>query len=89
MLKMHWYVITLSHIMCSLCVYSTHTHPDADVLKAAFDTIRFQHILRPSDRSFDLLSSLNEQERVLATSNTSNTSLEQIRKFRPVVFLTF
>jgi hypothetical protein len=64
MFNMHWYVTTLSHIMCSLCVYSTHTHPDADILKAAFDTTRFQHILRPSDRS------LNEQERVLATSNT-------------------
>jgi hypothetical protein len=63
--KTHWY------IMSSLCVCPTHTHPDADILKAVFDTTRFQHIWSPSYRSFDLLSSLNEQERILAAANTS------------------
>jgi len=68
--------------MASLCVCSTHTHPDADIREAAFDTTRFQHIWRTNYRSFDLLSSLNEQERFLATSNNS---FEPIRNSCPVV----
>lgn len=52
-------------IMTSLCECSTqtHTHPDADVLQAAFDSTRFQHIWRPIHRSCDLfLLSTNERE---------------------------
>lgn len=42
------------NIKTSLCECSTHTHPDADVFKAAFDPTRFQHIWRRIHRSFDL-----------------------------------